>query len=135
MSVTETLDVRTKRRCEFVEVTDRVRDVVRQSGVERGHLICYNPHTTAGCTIQENADPDVVHDVLLKLERLVGQDEAGFLHAEGNSDSHIKASMMGSSVTVLIEAGRLVLGRWQGIYFTEFDGPRHRQLHVRIVED
>jgi len=135
MSVTETLEVRTTRRCEFVEVTSEIEDVVRQAGIERGRVICYNPHTTAGCTIQENADPDVVHDVLLKLEQLVGKDEPGFRHAEGNSDSHIKASMMGSSVTVLIEAGRLVLGRWQGIFFTEFDGPRHRQLYVRVVED
>ena len=127
-----TFDVRTTQRDQFVEITDRVQQLVGDSGVASGAAIVYVPHTTAGVTINENADPDVVHDMLLTLRRLVPKDASGYRHAEGNSDSHVKASMMGSSCRVLIEKGRLVLGTWQGIYFCEFDGPRTRQVHVQI---
>lgn len=126
-----TLDVRTRDREQFVEITDRVQDIVSSSGTTDGSVIVYVPHTTAGVTINENADPDVVHDMLLTLKRLVPKDAPGYRHAEGNSDSHVKASMMGASCHVLIHSGRLVLGTWQGIYLCEFDGPRTRQVHVQ----
>jgi secondary thiamine-phosphate synthase enzyme len=117
----------------MIDVTDRVRDVVRDAGIEAGYVICYVPHTTAGITIQENADPDVVHDFLYKLQQLVPHEDRGFLHGEGNSDAHIKASLTGLSQIVLVEDGRLVLGTWQGIYFCEYDGPRQRKLLVKTV--
>ncbi len=129
----QTFDLRTTRRNEFVEITDQVRLLVKQAKVKSGICVVYCPHTTAAITIQENADPDVVHDMLLWLNQTIPQDFPGFRHAEGNSDSHLKASLIGSSVTVLIEGGDCVLGRWQGIYFCEFDGPRHRQVMTRII--
>ena len=96
-------------------------------------MLVYVPHTTAGITINENADPDVVHDMLLTLDRLVPRNAAGYRHAEGNSDSHVKASMMGTSCQVIVDSGRLVLGTWQGIYLCEFDGPRERQVHLQML--
>jgi secondary thiamine-phosphate synthase enzyme len=129
----ETFSVRTRERNQFVEITDRVRLALQQGGVRQGVCVVYCPHTTAALTINENADPDVVHDMLLWLNRAVPKDQAGFQHGEGNSDSHIKASLVGSSVTVLVENGDLVLGRWQGVYFCEFDGPRTRTVHVRLL--
>jgi secondary thiamine-phosphate synthase enzyme len=128
-----TFQLHTEKRNEFVEMTDRVRHAVKQSRSRQGMVVIYSPHTTAGVTINENADPDVVHDMLLWFERTVPHLQAGFRHGEGNSDSHIKASLVGSSATVLIEDGELVLGRWQGVYFCEFDGPRTRTVHVQIV--
>lgn len=128
-----TIEVQTSQRDQFVEITDRVRDFVSKVGLTSGGVIIYVPHTTAGITINENADPDVVHDMLLTLGRLVPRDAAGYCHAEGNSDSHVKASMMGSSCRVLVEDGRLVLGTWQGVYFCEFDGPRRRQVHLQVL--
>jgi secondary thiamine-phosphate synthase enzyme len=95
--------------------------------------VVYCPHTTAAITINENADPDVVHDILAWLNRAIPQRQADFRHGEGNSDSHLKASLVGSSATVLIEDGDLVLGRWQGVYFCEFDGPRTRTVHMQII--
>lgn len=119
----------------MIEITPQVRAAVRDRGVRDGTAIVYVPHTTAGVTINENADPDVKHDVLRKLDELVPQRETYYRHAEGNSDSHLKASMMGFSATVLIEDGELVLGRWQGIYLCEFDGPRTRKVIVKILSD
>ena len=116
--------VSTARRTESVEITTEVRDAVRASGLKFGACVVYCPHTTAGLTIQENADPDVVRDLLLWLNHHIPKDLPGFQHSEGNSDSHIKSSMIGSSVTIIIEDGALVLGAWQGVYFCEFDGPR-----------
>lgn len=130
----ESLTVKTHRRCEMVDVTDEVARVVKAAGLKRGYVICYVPHTTAGITIQENADPDVVHDFLWKFGELVPKDERSFRHSEGNSDSHIKASLTGLSQTVFVEEGRLVLGTWQGIYFCEYDGPRTRRLLVKCVQ-
>jgi secondary thiamine-phosphate synthase enzyme len=127
-----TFDVRTRERDQFVEITDRVAELLATSQVRSGSVVVYVPHTTAGVTINENADPDVVHDMLLTLKRLIPKDAAGYRHAEGNSDSHVKASMMGSSCQVLVNEGRLVLGTWQGIYLCEFDGPRTRQVHVQV---
>ncbi len=128
-----TFTVSTPARSAMVEVTDRVQQVVAEARVRSGAAVVYVPHTTAGCTINENADPDVQHDMLLTLNELVPKNRPGYRHAEGNSDSHVKASMMGFAQTVLIEEGRLVLGTWQGIYLCEFDGPRQRKMHVRIL--
>jgi secondary thiamine-phosphate synthase enzyme len=125
--------VKTRSRSEMIDVTDRVRQAVAEAGVRDGMVIVYVPHTTAAATINENADPDVRHDMLRKLEELVPKDEPYYQHGEGNSDSHVKTSLVGNSVTVLIETGRLVLGTWQGIYFCEFDGPRQRTMQVKIV--
>ncbi len=126
-------NVSTMQRDQFVEITDRVRQHVQQSGVQNGTVLVYVPHTTAGVTINENADPDVVHDMLLTLKRLIPQDSPGFRHAERNSDSHVKASMMGSSCHVILHDGQLVLGTWQGIYLCEFDGPRTRTVVVQVA--
>jgi secondary thiamine-phosphate synthase enzyme len=127
----KTLEVRTVEREQFVEITGDVQRLVSESVLSRGAVIVYVPHTTAGVTINENADPDVVRDMLLTLRRLVPKDAAGYRHAEGNSDSHVKASLMGASCHVLVEEGRLVLGQWQGIYLCEFDGPRMRRVFVQ----
>ena len=116
----------------FYNITGRVRDAVTESGVKSGICVVYCPHTTAGITINENADPDVVHDVLLGLGKAF-PDRAEFLHMEGNSAAHLKSSCIGSSVTIIIENGRLLLGTWQGIYFCEFDGPRSRQFYVKVI--
>lgn len=129
----ETLKVSTQRRNQMVDVTAEVQRVVREQGLQDGIVICYVPHTTAGVTIQENADPDVVHDVLWKLCQLVPKDEPAYRHGEGNSDSHLKSSLMGVSATVFVQDGQLVLGTWQGIYFCEFDGPRQRKMLVKCV--
>ncbi len=125
--------VSTQRRTEFVEITAEVRRVVKEAGLKSGICVVYCPHTTAGLTIQENADPDVVRDMLLWLNDRVPKDVPGFRHAEGNSDSHIKSSLIGTSVTLLVEGGDLVFGTWQGIYFCEFDGPRKRTVMVQTI--
>ncbi len=119
----------------MIEITDRVRRIVQDVGVDHGQVVIYVPHTTAGVTINENADPDVVHDMLKQLDLMVPWRQPFYRHAEGNSASHVKASMMGSSVTVLIDHGRLVLGTWQGVWFCEFDGPRTRKVHVAVFGD
>jgi len=125
--------VRTVKRSEMIDVTDRVAAIVSKLGVKEGMAIVSVPHTTAACTINENADPDVRHDMLRKLEELIPKREGYYRHNEGNSDSHVKSSLVGTTVTVLIESGELLLGTWQGIYFCEFDGPRDRTMHVKIV--
>jgi secondary thiamine-phosphate synthase enzyme len=130
----ETLPVRTSHRSEMLDVTDRLEKLVGSHNLSNGMLIAYVPHTTAAVTINENADPDVQHDVLKKLSELIPKSETYYRHGEGNSDSHVKTSLVGSSVTVLIERSRLVLGRWQGVYFCEFDGPRQREMHVKLVK-
>ncbi len=127
----QTLHIQTDRRDQMVEITDRIRTLVREAGVDSGSVIIYIPHTTAGVTINENADPDVVHDFLKQLDEMVPWRQPFYRHGEGNSAAHVKASMMGSSVTVLIDGGDLVLGTWQGIWFCEFDGPRRRSVVVR----
>jgi len=128
-----TLTLKTSQREELADVTSLIEGVVRDSGVTSGMAICFVPHTTAGITINETADPDVRRDIIYKLGKEIPSQD-GYHHAEGNSDAHIKASFMGSSLQVLIENGRLVLGRWQGIYFCEFDGPRTRQLMVKVAQ-
>lgn len=128
----EEISVPTSQREEFVDVTAAVQQAVRTGGAESGIVVCYVPHTTAGITINENADPSVTRDILYKLNNEIPQSE-GYHHSEGNSDAHIKASLIGSSVQVIIENGRLMLGRWQGIYFCEFDGPRSRRLWIKVI--
>ena len=126
--------VHTRTRAELIDVTEQIQRYISRFGVMDGYVIVYCPHTTAGITINENADPDVRHDVLAKLEKLIPQIESYYQHDEGNSDAHVKASLVGNSATVLIEQGRLLLGRWQGIYFCEFDGPRERRMMIKLVD-
>ena len=126
------LEIRTRQRAEFLDITSRVQEAVHAAGITQGLATVFVPHTTAGITINENADPDVVADILDTLERLAPR-RGDYRHTEGNADSHVKASLMGSSVQVLIENGRLALGTWQGIYFCEFDGPRKREVWVEVV--
>jgi secondary thiamine-phosphate synthase enzyme len=128
-----TIEVQTSRRTEFVEVTDEVCRAVRGAGLTDGAVLVFCPHTTAAVTIQENADPDVVHDLLLWLNHHIPQDVPGFRHGEGNSDAHLKSTLVGPSVLVPVAGGELVLGRWQGVYFCEFDGPRRREIRVQPI--
>ena len=129
----EGIRVRTKGRSDMVNITGRVRDIVFNSGVRDGLVVVFVPHTTAGITINENADPDVVRDILMKLDKIVTEDR-DYRHYEGNSSAHIKALMTGSSVTVILSEGQLALGTWQGIYLCDYDGPRDRSVYVEIVE-
>ena len=119
------------RREDFYNITSQVRQVVSASGITGGIAVIFCPHTTTGITINENADPDVVRDLLLGLDKAF-PDRAEFRHSEGNSAAHLKASAIGSSVTVIIENGKLLLGTWQGIYFCEFDPPRNRKFFVKV---
>src|SRR3989304_2782912 len=121
-SMVRVLDVKTSRRTQLVDVTSAVQKVVTESGVTSGLCPLYVPHTTAGVTINENADPDVPRDIEVTLDKLIPKD-AGYRHFEGNADSHIKSTLVGVSQSVEIEDGRLALGRWQAIFFCEFDGP------------
>jgi secondary thiamine-phosphate synthase enzyme len=130
----QTLTVKTDRRTQFVDVTAQVQKAVAASGVENGICYLYVPHTTAAITINEHADPDVARDVEGALDRLIPKN-GPYRHSEGNSDSHVKAMLVGASQTIFIQGGTLVLGRWQGIFFCEFDGPRERRLDVKVVPD
>jgi secondary thiamine-phosphate synthase enzyme len=130
--VQEDFSLSTKRRNQMIDITSQVRALVGQSGVTDGDVIVYCPHTTAAITINENADPSVLHDILLTLEELMPQRRAGYRHSEGNSDSHCKSSLIGCSEQILIKGGSLTLGTWQGIFFCEFDGPRSRRVTVRV---
>jgi secondary thiamine-phosphate synthase enzyme len=128
-----TFEVRTHERNQLVDITSQVRDALQRTCVREGLCVVYVPHTTAAVTVNENADPDVVHDMLLHLGRTVPQQQSGFRHGEGNSDSHIKTSLVGPSVTLIVTGGDIVQGRWQGVWFCEFDGPRTRTVHVQVV--
>ena len=125
-----TISVKTRARTDMVDITLQVQKEVSKAGVKEGVCWVYVPHTTAGITINEGADPAVCQDIMKKLNDLVPPG-AGYRHLEGNADSHIKASLMGSSVNVFVEQGRLVLGTWQKIFFCDFDGPRSRKVYVR----
>lgn len=126
------LDVQTPKRCCFVDLTSALSDLAVREGWREGALLVFCPHTTAGLTINEGADPDVQHDLLRRLEKLAPLDPAD-RHGEGNSDAHLKASLMGSSVLVPLVAGRLQLGTWQAVYLAEFDGPRRRKVQVSLL--
>lgn len=125
--------IRTHSMGEMLNITSTIRQSVKESGVSNGLVVVFVPHTTAGITINENADPDVVKDMLLGLNNISPENKA-YKHFEGNSASHIKASLMGSSVTIIIESGELMLGVWQGVYFCEFDGPRDRKIYIKVIE-
>ncbi|MCD6540147.1 MAG: YjbQ family protein [Candidatus Omnitrophica bacterium] len=126
------IKVNTHQREEFIDITQEVESAVRESKIKEGVCFVFSPHTTAGITINENADPSVKKDILNHLKKLVPF-SGDYSHSEGNADAHIKASLLGNSVTVLVEGGNLVLGTWQGIYFCEFDGPRRRKLYVYFL--
>ncbi|RJQ31904.1 MAG: YjbQ family protein [Actinobacteria bacterium] len=128
------ISIKTKRKNEFVSITDQVNQAIKDSGLSDGLAHIYCPHTTAGITINENYDPSVVGDIISHLGKLVPEN-AGYRHSEGNSDGHIKSSLIGSSVTVIIDDTALLLGQWQGIFFCEFDGPRNRSVWIKLVKD
>jgi secondary thiamine-phosphate synthase enzyme len=128
-----TLEVRTGSKTELIDLTDRVQQVVQKSGVAEGLCHVFVPHTTAGVTINENADPSVKADILMVLNKIIS-DREPYRHSEGNSPAHIKATLTGPQLTVFVSGGRLLLGTWQGIYFCEFDGPRHRRVHIKVTE-
>jgi secondary thiamine-phosphate synthase enzyme len=132
---THTLRVRSREREEMVEITSEVRRLVRESGGDEGLCALFVRHTTAAVTVNENADPDVQRDMLHALRTLLPQHGMGFRHGEENSDAHIKTSLVGPSVTVPFAGGELLLGRWQGVYLCEFDGPREREVVVTILTD
>lgn len=129
------LHVQTRAAHELVDITAEVRAALRRSGVTDGILVAFVPHTTAAITVQENADPDVRADLLLALENAVpGAPVRGaYRHAEGNSDAHVKASLVGSSATLLVQRGDLLLGTWQGVFLCEFDGPRTRTVQLKVI--
>jgi secondary thiamine-phosphate synthase enzyme len=128
------LDIKTNERVEFQDITRRVAGIVSDSGVKNGVCHLFSLHTTAGITVNEHADPDVVADIIGQLDAMVPQHNR-YHHREGNSPAHIKTSLVGDSETLLIEDGRLVLGTWQGIFFCEFDGPRSRTIIVKVIPD
>ena len=125
-----TIEVRTRRRIEFIDITAEVAEKVKN--VSEGICVIFCPHTTAGLTINENADPSVQSDIINHLGKIVPAG-GNYAHLEGNADAHIKSSLVGSSLQIIIEKNRLVLGTWQGIYFCEFDGPRSRQVYIKII--
>jgi len=126
------LQVASKDRCQFIDITSEVQKAVRAAGVTQGLCTVFVPHTTAGVTINENADPSVVRDMLMELEKIVPFNDS-YAHREGNSAAHIKASLMGSTVQLVVDGGSVSLGSWQGIYFCEFDGPRRRSVQVQVL--
>lgn len=126
------INVRSKSRIEFIDVTEMVQGVVSEAGIKDGICCLYVPHTTAGITINEGADPSVQRDIQNTLNRLAPQD-INYFHREGNADAHIKSTLVGASVNVIIDDGKLLLGTWQSVFFCEFDGPRHRRIAVKFT--
>ena len=133
VKIKKEISVSTSRRNEFVDVTGEVSEMVKESGVKEGYVHLYVPHTTAAVTINENYDPSVKSDILGKLSDVIPAG-AGYSHAEGNADSHIKASLIGNSEFIPVTGGNIDLGRWQGIFFCEFDGPRSRRMLIQVIE-
>lgn len=131
----QTFTIQTHQRDEMYEITSSLQAYLEEQRVKEGVMYVYCPHTTAGITINENADPDVVKDMLMRLDEVYPWEHPKYRHAEGNSASHLKASTVGSSQVVLIQNGELLLGTWQGVYFCEFDGPRQRKYHVEIMSN
>jgi secondary thiamine-phosphate synthase enzyme len=132
MTTLSNFSVRTGGQTDWLNITDEVQKAVSASGVREGICVVFVPHTTAAVTINENADPDVPRDVNLALN-MISPDRREFNHSEGNSAAHTKTSLVGPSITLIVSGGRLMLGTWQGIWFSEFDGPRTRKVHVRIM--
>ncbi|MCD6312141.1 MAG: YjbQ family protein [Elusimicrobia bacterium] len=130
----KSIELKTHGRTELIDITGDVASAVKLSGVKEGTAFVFVPHTTAAVTINENADPDVKRDILMEMNKLVPFDD-GYSHAEGNSAAHIKSSLFGAGLTVIISGGKLLLGTWQSIYFCEFDGPRNRRFCVKIQKD
>lgn len=126
------INVRTRSRTEFVDITAQVQEAVKESGLREGLCVIYVPHTTAAVTINEGADPSVQRDILSTLSRLVPY-EARYAHTEGNADAHVKSTLVGASQMVPVEGGKLALGTWQSIFFCEFDGPRHRRVLLKLL--
>ena len=126
------ISVNTSMRIEFVDITSDVQKIVKETGVKAGVCFVYVPHTTAGVTINEGADPSVVKDIQAMMNKLIPH-SAGYLHMEGNSDAHIKTALVGSSQTIIIDQGKLLLGTWQAIFFCEFDGARSRRVQVKVI--
>jgi secondary thiamine-phosphate synthase enzyme len=134
MKMIQTFQVRTSTQTEFIDITHSVQEAVKKTGVENGICIIFIPHTTAGVTINENADPSVIRDILMELNKIVPAKDQ-YHHLEGNSPAHIKTSLVGCSQIVFVESGKLALGTWQGIFFCEFDGPRNRKVHVKVISE
>ncbi|MCE5311868.1 MAG: secondary thiamine-phosphate synthase enzyme YjbQ [Nitrospiraceae bacterium] len=128
----KTLNIKSRARTEFIDITEDVQQIIRESGITSGMCIVYTPHTTAGLTINEGADPSVKRDIITALNKMVPFD-GDYQHAEGNSAAHIKCLLTGVSLNLIIEGGKLELGTWQSLYFCEYDGPRHRRVIVKIV--
>jgi len=129
----ERISVKTDSRVQLIDITGKVRSAVRKSGIKEGVCFVFCPHTTAGLTINENADPSVQRDIINALNKLIPAG-AGYTHSEGNADSHIKSSLFGQSLTIFVEDGDLTLGTWQGIYFCEGDGPRVREVWIKVLQ-
>jgi secondary thiamine-phosphate synthase enzyme len=130
--ITQTIPVTTTKRCQMIDITAQIAKAIADSSITEGQCVVFCEHTTAAVTINENADPDVAHDILLTLDELFPQNRKGYRHIEGNSDAHVKSSLVGCSEMILIKNKKLLLGTWQGIYFCEFDGPRNRSLTLRL---
>ena len=130
----KTIDIKSSKRIEFIDITEKINSLIGQSGMVEGACFLSVPHTTAAVTINENSDPDVVRDILSKTGKLIPQVEC-YTHAEGNSDSHIKSSLFSPSLSLIINEHKLLLGIWQAVYFCEFDGPRNRQLYIKLITD
>lgn len=129
-----TIEISTSKRDEMRDITREIISYVKKSGVQHGTAIVYCPHTTAGIAINENADPDVKHDVIMRLDEVFPWEHPKYRHSEGNTAAHLKSISSGPSQSIIIHEGQLLLGRWQGIYFCEFDGPRRRQYYLKIIE-
>ena len=127
----EIIEIKTSKRMEFIDITERLNSFIRSSGIKDGICFIHVPHTTAAVTINENADPDVTNDIISKLTRLIPSSD-NYAHIEGNSDAHIKSSLFGQTLNLMIEGGKLLLGIWQGVYFCEFDGPRTRKVYLKL---
>ena len=130
--IEDVIGVRTNKRCDLIDITVDVKEFVSKTAIVSGTCTVFCPHTTAGITINENADPDVIHDVLLTLDDMIPANKPGYRHMEGNSDAHVKSSLVGASEQILIKDSKLILGTWQGIYFCEFDGPRTRKVILAV---
>jgi secondary thiamine-phosphate synthase enzyme len=134
LKMIQTFQVKTTTQTEFIDVTHSVQKAVQKAGMREGTCIIFIPHTTAAVTISENADPSVIQDIVMELNKIVPFNDQ-YRHMEGNSPAHIKASLVGCSEIAFVESGKLVLGTWQGIFFCEFDGPRNRKVHVKMISE